>query len=43
MKKGASFYYFKRKPIVLSSKYERWREVEDILKLKANNISNIIF
>jgi hypothetical protein len=34
-RKGVSFYYFRRKPIVLGSNYERWRGVADLLKLKA--------
>ena len=29
MRKPASFYFFKRKPIVLKNKYERWRGVAD--------------
>jgi transposase InsO family protein len=31
MRKPASFYFFKRKPIVLKSRYERWRGVADLL------------
>ena len=31
MKKPASFYFFKRKPIVLKDRYESWREVADLL------------
>jgi len=31
MRKPASFYFFKRKPIVLKDKYERWRGVADFL------------
>jgi len=30
MRKPASFYFFKRKPIVLKNKYERWREVAEL-------------
>jgi transposase InsO family protein len=31
MRKSASFYFFKRKPIVLKDRYERWRGVADLL------------
>jgi len=31
MRKSASFYFFKRKPIVLKDKYERWRGVAELL------------
>jgi transposase InsO family protein len=31
MRKPASFYFFKRKPIVLRNRYERWRGVADLL------------
>src|SRR5512136_265811 len=31
MKKPASFYFFKRKPIVLKDRYESWRGVADLL------------
>jgi len=31
MRKPASFYFFKRKPIVLKDKYERWRGVAELL------------
>ncbi len=31
MRKPASFYFFKRKPIVLKDRYERWRGVADLL------------
>jgi len=31
MRKLASFYFFKRKPIVLKDRYECWREVVDLL------------
>ncbi|MBA7711735.1 putative protein YagA [subsurface metagenome] len=34
-RKGVSFYYFRRKPIKLGNRYERWRGVADLLKLKA--------
>jgi len=33
-KKGVSFYYFKRKPLVVSNRYERWRGVVAFLKLQ---------
>ena len=33
MKKTASFYFFKRKPIVLQDKFERWRGVATYLNL----------
>jgi hypothetical protein len=35
MKKPASFYFFKRKPIVLKDRYERWRGVADLLGFTA--------
>ena len=31
MRKPASFYFFKRKPIVRKSRHECWREVADLL------------
>jgi len=31
MRKPASFYYFRRKPIVLKDRYECWREVAEVL------------
>ena len=31
MRKPSSFYFFKRKPIVLKDRYERWRGVADLL------------
>ena len=31
MRKPASFYFFKRKPIVLKDRYKRWRGVADLL------------
>ena len=31
MRKAASFYFFKTKPIILKSRYERWRGVADLL------------
>jgi len=31
MKKPASFYFFKRKPVVLKDRYECWRGVADLL------------
>jgi len=31
MRKPASFYFFKRKPIVLKDRYECWRGVADLL------------
>jgi len=34
MKRGFNFYYFKRKPVELSSRYERWRKVAELLDLK---------
>jgi len=33
-KKGVSFYFFRRKPLVVSNRYECWRRVADLLKLK---------
>ena len=35
MRKSASFYFFKRKPIVPKSRYEFWREVADLTGLSA--------
>ena len=35
MRKPASFYFFKRKPIVLKDRYERWRGVADLLGFAA--------
>jgi transposase InsO family protein len=35
MKKPASFYFFRRKPIVLKDRYERWRGVADLLGFTA--------
>ena len=31
MRKPASFYFFKRKPIVLKDRYECWRGVAELL------------
>ena len=31
MRKPASFYFFKTKPIILKNRYERWRGVADLL------------
>jgi len=31
MRKSASFYFFKTKPIILKNRYERWRGVADLL------------
>jgi transposase InsO family protein len=31
MRKPASFYFFKRKPIILKDRYERWRGVAELL------------
>ncbi len=31
MRKPASFYFFKTKPIILRNRYERWRGVADLL------------
>jgi hypothetical protein len=31
MRKPASFYFFKTKPIVLKDRYEHWRGVADLL------------
>jgi len=36
MRKPASFYFFKRKPIVLKDRYEHWRGVADLSGLKAH-------
>ena len=36
MEKPLSFYYFRRKPIILESRYDRWRGVADLLGFKAN-------
>jgi hypothetical protein len=33
-KKDVSFYYFGRKLLAVSSRYERWRGVADLLQLK---------
>ena len=33
MRKPASFYFFKRKPIVLKDRYERWRKVSRPFRL----------
>ena len=30
MRKSASFYFFKTKPIILKHRYERWRELADL-------------
>lgn len=35
MRRPASFYYFKRKPIVLKDRYDRWRGAADLLGLSA--------
>jgi len=31
MRKSASFYFFKTKPIILENRYEHWRGVADLL------------
>jgi len=31
MRKSASFYFFKPKPIILENRYEQWRGVADLL------------
>ena len=31
MRKSASFYFFKTKPIILENRYEQWRGVADLL------------
>ena len=36
MRKPASFYFFKRKPIVQKDRYESWRGVANLLDLKAH-------
>ena len=36
MRKSASFYFFKRKPIVQKSNYELWREVANLLSFRAH-------
>ena len=36
MRKPASFYFFKRKPIAQKDRYELWREVASVLGLKAH-------
>jgi len=36
MRKPASFYFFKTKPIILKNRYERWRGVADLSGLKAH-------
>jgi len=33
MRKSASFYFFKTKPIILENRYEQWRGVADLLCL----------
>ncbi len=33
MRKSASFYFFKPKPIILENRYEQWRGVADLLCL----------
>ncbi len=35
MRKPASFYFFKRKPIVRKDRYELWREVANLLVFKS--------
>jgi len=35
MRKLASFYFFKRKPIILGNRYERWRGVAGLLGFKS--------
>jgi len=32
MRKSTSFYFFKRKPIILENRYEHWRGVADLLR-----------
>ena len=34
MRKSASFYFFKRKPIILENRYEHWRGVADLLRFR---------
>ena len=36
MRKPASFYFFKRKPVVRKDRYETWREVANLLGFKAH-------
>jgi len=36
MRKPASFYFFKRKPLVLKDRYEHWRGVADLSGFKAH-------
>jgi len=36
MRKLASFYFFKTKPIILKNRYERWRGVADLLGFKTH-------
>ena len=36
MRKPASLYFFKTKPIILKNRYERWRGVANLLGLKAH-------
>jgi hypothetical protein len=36
MRKSASFYFFKRKPIVQKNRYDTWREVANLLGFKAH-------
>ena len=36
MRKAASFYFFKTRPIILKDRYERWRGVANLLGLKAH-------
>ena len=31
MRKSASFYFFKTKPIIVGNRYEQWRGVADLL------------
>ena len=35
MRRSFSFYYFKRKPVELGNRYDRWRRVAELLALKA--------
>ena len=37
MRKPASFYFFKRKPIVRKDRHETWREVADLLGFKTHD------
>lgn len=33
MKRNSNFYYFKRKPVKLKNRFERWRGVAELLRL----------